>query len=62
LLALTRAEGPSVIQVRAQNLLPEHMGGVLVAALRQHEKLLGEGALIVVDETRSRSRILPLGE
>ncbi len=35
-LALTHAAGPSVLQVRARNVLPEHMGPVVIAALRQH--------------------------
>jgi len=33
ILALTRATGPSVLQVRGQNVLPEQMGPVVVAAL-----------------------------
>ena len=60
LLAITRAEGPSVIQVRAQDVLPEHLAGVVVALLHQHESVLEAGALIVVDEHKSRVRILPL--
>lgn len=36
ILALTHANGPSVLQVRGQDVLPEHMGPVVVAALRQH--------------------------
>ncbi len=59
-LALTHATGPSVLQVRGQNVLPEHMGPVVVAALRQHEAALEAGALVVVDEKKSRVRVLPL--
>lgn len=59
-LALTNADGPSVIQVRAQDVFPEHLGRFMLAALRQHEGLLEKGALIVVDEYTSRVRILPL--
>ena len=60
LLALTHADGPSVFQVRGQNVLPEHMGSLVIAALRQHESALIAGALVVVDEKKSRVRILPL--
>jgi predicted nuclease of predicted toxin-antitoxin system len=60
ILALTHATGPSVIQVRGQNVLPEHLGPAVVAAIRQYESDLENGALIVVDVARSRVRILPL--
>lgn len=60
MLAMTNAGGPSVIQVRAQDVFPDHLGRVVLAALRQHEELLEKGALIVVDEHTSRARILPL--
>ena len=60
LLASTEAEGPSVIQVRTQNLTPEHLKALVVDTLRRYEALLASGALIVVDEARARVRMLPL--
>ncbi len=60
ILATTRAQGPSVIQVRAQDIMPQSLGPRLVRVLRQYESVLEKGALIVVDETKSRVRILPL--
>ena len=36
-LALTHAGGPSVIQVRSQRVLPEHIGSLVLAALKQYE-------------------------
>ena len=60
ILAVTRAEGPSVLQVRAQNVLPEHLGEVVIASLRQFAHQLEAGALITVDEGTSRARILPI--
>jgi predicted nuclease of predicted toxin-antitoxin system len=60
LLALTQAESPSVIQVRAQDVTPAHLSGMIVTALRNYESLLEAGALIVLDEGKSRARILPL--
>lgn len=60
LLALTHADGPSVLQVRASNVLPAVLGPTVVAALTQYESALIAGALVVVDETTSRVRVLPL--
>lgn len=60
MLALTHAGGPSVIQVRSQRILPEHMGPTVLAALRQYEAELAAGAIVVVEPTKSRVRVLPL--
>jgi predicted nuclease of predicted toxin-antitoxin system len=60
MLALTHATGPSVLQVRGQNVLPEDIGPVVIAALRQHDAALAAGALVVVDLRKSRVRVLPL--
>jgi predicted nuclease of predicted toxin-antitoxin system len=59
-LALTHAGGPSVIQVRGQHVLPEHMGALVLAALEQCQSELSSGALVVVEAARHRVRILPL--
>jgi predicted nuclease of predicted toxin-antitoxin system len=59
-LALTHATGPSVLQVRTQEPLPDRIGPVVIAALRQHDADLAAGALLVVDAARLRVRILPL--
>ncbi len=60
LLALTQAEGPSVIQVRTQDLTLTAISGLVIRALRQFQPELEAGALIVLDEARARVRILPL--
>lgn len=60
MLALTQAERPSVIQVRTQDVTPAHLEAMIVTALREYEALLDSGALIVLDEGKSRARILPL--
>ena len=59
-LALTQADGPSVIQVRTQDVTPYHLEAMVIDALDRHESLLETGALIVLDENKSRVRILPL--
>jgi predicted nuclease of predicted toxin-antitoxin system len=60
LLALTQAEGPSVIQVRTQDVTPAAIGKLVADALRQFHPDLEKGALIVLDEARARARVLPL--
>ncbi len=60
ILALTHAAGPSVLQVRGQNVLPEHMGPLVVAALGQYDDALSAGAIVVVEERKARVRTLPL--
>src|SRR6266576_6295141 len=60
MLALTHASGPSVFQVRGQNVLPEDIGPVVIAALRQHDAALMAGALVVIDAKKCRVRVLPL--
>jgi predicted nuclease of predicted toxin-antitoxin system len=58
-LALTHAGAPSVVQVRGQRVLPEHMGPLVLAALSQYEGELSAGALVVVEPAKSRVRVLP---
>jgi len=61
LLALSRTKGPSVVLLRRQDVLPASFGGVLVQVLRAHAGSLDGGAILSVDETSARVRILPLG-
>lgn len=60
LLATTGAKGPSVIQVRTQDITPDHLAPLINDALHQYQELLEEGALITIDEGRARTRVLPL--
>jgi predicted nuclease of predicted toxin-antitoxin system len=59
-LALTSATGPSVLQLRGKMMLPEQVGAAVLTALRQYESELAKGALVVVEASRSRARVLPL--
>jgi len=59
-LAATRASGPSVIQLRVQDLLPDALEGVILHVLRTYEGQLEAGSLLVVDPNKARVRILPL--
>ncbi len=49
-----------MVQVRTQDVLSSVLESTLVSVLREHEAMLDAGALISVDETESRVRILPL--
>jgi predicted nuclease of predicted toxin-antitoxin system len=60
MLALTQAGGPSVVQVRTQNLRTDYLGPLLLPILRTYENQLMDGALLVVEEGQSRLRLLPL--
>jgi predicted nuclease of predicted toxin-antitoxin system len=60
ILAVTDARGPSVVQFRTQDLSPAHINPILLTVLKQYKRYLESGALISVEETRCRVRILPL--
>jgi len=60
ILAATKAESPSVVQVRMQNVNPHHIGNYVISVLDQFQDHLKKGALISVDKERSRARILPI--
>ncbi len=60
ILAATRARGPSVIQVRTEDPVPEVMGVLVASAIVEHAAHLVDGALITVEPDRMRVRILPI--
>jgi predicted nuclease of predicted toxin-antitoxin system len=60
ILALTQEAGPSVLQVRTQDVTPAAIGEMVVGALSRFQRELEEGAIVVLDEARQRVRILPL--
>ena len=59
LLAMTFADGPSVVQVRAKDIMPQTLGNSLMAVLNEHQSVIESGALLTVTEDRTRVRILP---
>jgi predicted nuclease of predicted toxin-antitoxin system len=61
LLALTRSAGPSVIQARAHDVLPEHLENIVVDAIQRDQNELEQGAIVTVDELRAKVRVLPIG-
>jgi predicted nuclease of predicted toxin-antitoxin system len=60
ILAATGGEGPSVVQIRAEDTSPEAIGVLLLAGLRQMADELDVGALVTIEPGRSRLRLLPL--
>jgi predicted nuclease of predicted toxin-antitoxin system len=61
ILARSAASGPSVVQLRADDLTPAKIGPAVVATLRQEQATLEAGAIITIDLVRRRIRALPLG-
>ena len=60
ILAATKGDKPSVVQIRAEDLSPEAIGRQIVLALRQLAAELEDGALVTIDPNRVRIRVLPL--
>ena len=60
LLAHTKDSRPSVVQARVQDVAPDALGSVVVAALRTHGEALERGAILTIDATKTRIRILPI--
>lgn len=60
ILAATHGEKPSVVQIRAEDVSPDVIGKQVIAALLQMASELEEGALLTVDPSRTRLRVLPL--
>ena len=60
ILASTDAEAPSVLQVRTQDISPQHIGNLVLSAIEQFEERLKQGTLVNIDKNRARARILPL--
>ena len=59
ILAASSDHRPSVVQLRAQNLLPDPMLQRVADALRQMESELAQGALVTIEPHRNRIRMLP---
>ena len=60
ILAHSKAGGPSVIQVRTNDVSPKHLSTVVVTTLNKYREVIEAGALVTVDEFKSRIRILPI--
>ncbi len=56
----TPDSSPSIVQARVQDVSPDALGTVVVAALRAHGEALERGAILTIDATKTRIRILPI--
>lgn len=59
ILAATGAAGPSVIQIREQDLLSPDLARALVNAIRLAGPALEAGAVVTIHDNRARIRVLP---
>jgi predicted nuclease of predicted toxin-antitoxin system len=62
ILAATKAQSPSVLQIRTKDVNPHHIRNLVISVLNQFKVQLEKGALVSVDESTSRARILPFNE
>ena len=60
ILSATHGDKPSVAQIRADDVNPNLIGHQVVVALRQMQAELADGALLTIDPSRTRIRLLPL--
>jgi predicted nuclease of predicted toxin-antitoxin system len=60
MLATSGAAGPSILQVRAQDVFPESLGAQVVRVLTEQSDALESGAIVTIDEIAGRVRILPI--
>lgn len=60
ILAATHAQGPSVVQVRTQDVLSTAFVQLLQAAIKQFAVELETGAILVIDADRAKAKILPI--
>jgi predicted nuclease of predicted toxin-antitoxin system len=59
ILAITQETKPSVIQIRSDDAAPEAIGRRVVHALKQMQSELQAGAILTIDVSRARLRLLP---
>jgi predicted nuclease of predicted toxin-antitoxin system len=60
LLFLANTSAPSVIQIRAEHILPTFVGPAVLETLDVAARMLEAGALVTIDPRRRRIRLLPL--
>lgn len=60
LLALSKSQKPSVIQLRTEEVTPAKMGALVIETIAELAAELEAGALITIDPNRRRARVLPL--
>jgi predicted nuclease of predicted toxin-antitoxin system len=59
-LANAALTGPSLVQVRTQDVLPDAIGARVVGILRSQAEALAKGAIVTIDDVNERVRVLPI--
>lgn len=59
MIASRGAPGPSVIQIRTQDVLPDAIGELVMKSLAASAAELEQGALVTITNERGRVRLLP---
>lgn len=60
ILSATQAISPSVLQLRTQDVSPQHLSGRLFSIIERYQAELEDGSLIIIDERKNRIRLLPI--
>ena len=60
ILAATNANAPSVFQIRIQDVFPQACSKQVIQVFKEYTSILESGALVTVDENKSRIRVLPI--
>lgn len=60
LLFHTKANSPSVIQIRGEEIRPQEMAALVIHAVKESREALEKGALLTLDANRHRLIVLPL--
>lgn len=60
ILAATKTQFPSVLQLKNQELMPELVGDKVLNILTKYRDFLEKGSLIILNPEKERVRILPL--
>lgn len=60
ILAASGGVSPSVVLIRSESTLPSDIGEAVTLAINTHREELEAGALMIVEPTRFRIRLLPI--
>jgi len=60
ILAITKGEKPSVIQIRADVLGPDRIGSIVASAIKRLAIDIDRGALVTIDPHKTRVALLPM--
>jgi len=60
ILAATKADSPSVFQIRTQDVMSASIGVQVVSVLRRFQPELESGPIVTVNEVKGKVRILPI--